>query len=170
MTIMMTLGIPAWLVGSFLAKGGRVLGKTVDQRCPESKIVDPSLLSGAAGSTSVKPDVFMDPGLCFSSPVVRRWKVGVRGCPSRCDTLSGPREGTMRSGQREQSCLRHDGFCPPETSGALVREQSSLRRVGVVGVNNSVYNEMVVLVSLPGAGVPSWLVLPRRPVWPLSGG
>ena len=72
----------------------------------------------------------------------------------------------MRSGQREQSCLRHDGFCPPETSGALVREQSSLRRVGGVGVNNSVYNEMGVLVSLAGAGVPSWLVLLRRPVWP----
>ena len=129
-------------MGSFLAKGGRVLGKTVDQRCPDSKIVDPSLLSGAAGSTSVKTDVFMDPGLCFSSPVVRRWKAGVRGCPSRCDTPSGPREGTMRSGQREQSCLRQNGFCPPETSGALVREQSSLRRVGVVGVNNSVYRRL----------------------------
>ena len=45
-------------MGSFLAKGGRVSGKTVDQRCPDFKCLDPSLLPGASVSSSVKTDGF----------------------------------------------------------------------------------------------------------------
>ena len=57
----------------------------------------------------------------FSSPMVRRWKAG-RKSPSRCDPLCGQRERTTRLIVREQSCLLHD-----ESSGAVVREQSSVR-------------------------------------------
>ena len=46
-------------MGSFLAKGGRVLRKTVDQRCPDFQILDPSLLPGASVSSSVKTDGFV---------------------------------------------------------------------------------------------------------------
>ena len=45
-------------MGSFLAKGGRVSGKTVDQRCPGLRFFDPSLLPGASVSSSVKTDGF----------------------------------------------------------------------------------------------------------------
>ena len=82
-------------------------------------------MPGAAVSSSVKPDVLCagsDPGFCFSSPMARRWKAGRRS-PSR-----GQREETTRFIVREQSCPLHD-----ESSGAVVREQSSVRRVGVVG-------------------------------------
>ena len=46
-------------MGSFLAKVCRVLGKKVDQSCPDFIFFDPSLLPGAAVSSSVKPDVFL---------------------------------------------------------------------------------------------------------------
>ena len=46
-------------MGSFLAKGSRVSGKTVDQRCPGLRFFDPSLLPGASVSSSVKPMVFV---------------------------------------------------------------------------------------------------------------
>ena len=45
-------------MGSFLAKGGRVSGKTVDQICSDFKFLDPSLLPGASVSSSVKTDGF----------------------------------------------------------------------------------------------------------------
>ena len=45
-------------MGSFLAKGSRVLGKTVDQRCPDFNFLDPSLLTGASVSSSLKTDCF----------------------------------------------------------------------------------------------------------------
>ena len=46
-------------MGSFLAEVARVLGKTVDQSCLDFNFLDPSLLPGAAVSSSVKPDVFL---------------------------------------------------------------------------------------------------------------
>ena len=45
-------------MGSFLAKGGRVSGKTVDQRCLDLKFADHPLLPGASVSSSVKTDGF----------------------------------------------------------------------------------------------------------------
>ena len=105
-----------WVV--FLAKGGRVLGKTVDQSCRDFNFWDPSLFPGAAVYSSVKTDGFCagsEPGFCFSSPMLRRWKAG-RG--AIC-AVSGR--------GREQFCLLHDEFF-----GAVLREQSSVRRGGVV--------------------------------------
>ena len=58
--------------GSFLAKGDRVLGKTVYQRCPDFNFFDPSLLPGASVSSSVKTDGFCSgaagPVFCSLSP------------------------------------------------------------------------------------------------------
>ena len=76
-------------MGSFLAKGGRVSGKTVDERCPGLRFLDPSLLPGASVSSSVKTDGFCSgaagPVFCSLSPaflqcsvVGRRWKCGLR--------------------------------------------------------------------------------------------
>ena len=69
-------------MGSFLHNGSRVLGKTVDQSCPEPQLLNPSLLSGVAVSTSVKTDVFFSggsgPGFCsfpstpLEQPTIRR--------------------------------------------------------------------------------------------------
>ena len=85
-------------MGSFLAKGGRVSGKTVDLRSPDFKILDPSLLPGASVSSSVKTDGFCSgaagPVFCSLSPaflecsaVGRRWKSGLRESRLRLDGL-----------------------------------------------------------------------------------
>ena len=85
-------------MGSFLAKRGLVLGKTVDQRCPDFKFLDPSLVPGASVSSSVKTDGFC-PGaagtvFCSQSPaflkrsaVGRRCKSGLRESRLRRDGL-----------------------------------------------------------------------------------
>ena len=85
-------------MGSFLAKGGRVSGKTVDQICPDFKFLDPSLLPGASVSSSVKTDGFCSgaagPVFCSLSPaflecsaVGRRWNSGLRESRLRLDWL-----------------------------------------------------------------------------------
>ena len=85
-------------MGSFSAKGSRVLGKTVDQRCPDLKFSDPSLLPGASVSSSVKTDGFCSgaagPVFCSLSPaflecsaVGRRWNSGFRESRLRLDEL-----------------------------------------------------------------------------------
>ena len=86
-------------MGSFLAKKGRVSGKTVDQRCPDLKFLDPSLLPGASVSSSVKTDGFCSgaagPVFCSQSPaflecsaVGRRWKSGLRESRLRLDRVA----------------------------------------------------------------------------------
>ena len=85
-------------MGSFLAQGSRVSGKTVDQRCPDFEFLDPSLLPGASVSSSVKTDgfcsgaagpVFCSLSLAFleCSAVGRRWKSGLRESRLRLDGL-----------------------------------------------------------------------------------
>ena len=154
-------------MGSFLAKGGRVPGKTVDQRCPDLNFDDPSLLPGASVSSSVKTDGFCSgaagPVFCSLSPaflecsaVGRRWKSGLRESRLQPDELPvGNGEFDLQHVVTQEELVKRDTPPGAMCGGGVHCRGSALERANFVDRAGASPGDCP-LQGCPGSRVSRW--------------